>query len=149
MNPKTKLLLTATCLLGLQGCTRVDLGTDQFDLSPPEANRLIRGTWYKEEYVSRGSEARRHPIKYEFLDDGHFRYHESGDNRTTYNGKWKLSGSQLEQIWNGMDGLEGKTVTSSIFILTKSRLDLENLKKGRNTFYRNPKFKYIPKEIFD
>lgn len=148
MNPQTYLLLSAMCLIGLLGCAEIDRGTDQSSLGLQDSSRLLQGTWYKEEYVFRGSEARLNPIKYEFLADGHFRYHESEPNGDVYKGTWRLSGTQLEQLWDGMHGLEGKT-RSSIFLLTKSRLDLENLKKGRDTFYRHPKFKYVPAGILD
>ena len=136
------------CLISLQGCSQINRGTDQSNINHQESSRLLQGTWYKEEYVFRGSEARLNPIKYEFLADGHFRYHESGHKGFVYKGTWRVSGTQLEQMWNGVYGLEGKT-KSSIFVLTKSRLDLENLKKGRDTFYRHPKFKYVPAGILD
>ncbi len=54
-----------------------------------------------------------------------------------------MSGTQLHQVWSGIHGLENKTVKSEIFVLTNRRLDLENIKKGRDSFYRSPKTQVI------
>lgn len=148
LNPQTNLLLSAMCLIGMQGCAQIHRRTDQSSIGHQDSSLLLQGTWYKEEYVFRGSEARLNPIKYEFFADGHFRYYESEPNGDIHKGTWRLSGTQLEQMWNGTNGLEGKT-KRSIFLLTNSRLDLENLKKGRDTFYRHPKFRYVPAGILD
>ncbi len=137
----TQLLMVLICALSQQSCSSLNLQSVRRNAVTKDAERNILGRWYMVHYQNRDSRATRPSIEYEFTDDGRFQYRTFG---TTYQGNWKISGTQLHQVWMGFEGLEGKTIKSEIFILSKSRLDLENLKKGRDAFYRNPKTKDIP-----
>lgn len=50
---------------------------------------------------------------------------------------------QLHQTWSDMESLQGMTVKSTIFVINKNRLEMENLKKGRDIYHRQPKIRYI------
>lgn len=135
------LLIVSISAVTQQSCSPLIRGATGRTLGTPDVEQQILGKWYMVDYQTRGSWAPYSSIEYEFNADGRFRYGLSGTNGTQ--GTWKISGNQLHQVWSGIQGLEHTTMKSEIFILSKSRLDLENLKKGRDSFYRKPKTKAI------
>jgi hypothetical protein len=144
MKKTANLILLMASILVQQSCSSIEPITMDPKHKSPSMEVLILGKWYQEQFVFEGQEPNT-PNEYEFTSDGRFTYRTRGRYRSGFHGTWKISDSRLMQSWSNFESLEGVITNSSIFVLNESHLELENIKKIRDKFYRQPKIRQIPR----